>query len=352
MKKTYYTYKKSGVNIGLADKLVKYISKASKKTEKKQQNSKSFQNIGSFGAIYDLSRLKYKNPIIVSSTDGVGTKIEVANKIKKFNTIGIDLVAMCVNDLIVQGAKPLFFLDYISIEKLDAQKIKDLINGIIKGCKISGCSLVGGETAEMPGTYTKGKFDIAGFSVGIVEKNKLLVKSKIKTNNIVLAVPSSGLHSNGFSLVRKVLSKKVQNKDSKKYYFSSKTLNKELIKPTKIYVKEILALNDKKLINGCANITGGGLIDNIIRVIPNNHVLNIDLGKIKTKKIFSWLKNKGIKDEEMINTFNCGVGFCLIVEKKNISKIKNYFSKEFKPYEIGYISKGNMLTNIYGKIRW
>ena len=347
MKKQKFTYEKSGVNISAADNFVKFISNISSKNKGK----KKYNNIGGFGSISSIPK-NLKKPKIVACTDGVGTKVEIANTLNKYDTIGIDLVAMSVNDLIVQGAKPLLFLDYISINKINLNKLRSIIRGIIKGCKISGCSLVGGETAEMPGTYTKGKFDIAGFSVGIVEKNKLLVKSKIKTNNIVLAVPSSGLHSNGFSLVRKVLSKKVQNKDSKKYYFSSKTLNKELIKPTKIYVKEILALNDKKLINGCANITGGGLIDNIIRVIPNNHVLNIDLGKIKTKKIFSWLKNKGIKDEEMINTFNCGVGFCLIVEKKNISKIKNYFSKEFKPYEIGYISKGNMLTNIYGKIRW
>ena len=200
MKKTYNTYKKSGVNMAAADKLVSYISKISRKTTNKNTEIRSFKNIGSFGSIFDLSKLKIKKPIIVSSTDGVGTKIEVANKFKKFDTIGIDLVAMCVNDLIVQGAKPLIFLDYISINKIDLRKLNQIIKGINKGCKISNCELVGGETAEMPGTYSKGKFDIAGFSVGIVDKKKILNKSKIKPNDLILGIPSSGLHSNGFSL--------------------------------------------------------------------------------------------------------------------------------------------------------
>ena len=180
MKRTYNTYKKSGVNMATADKLVNYISKISRKTYKKNTEMKSFKNIGSFGSIFNLSQLKMKNPVIVSSTDGIGTKIEMANEIKKYDTIGIDLVAMSVNDLIVQGAKPLLFLDYISINKIDLKKLKSIIKGIVKGCKISNCELVGGETAEMPGTYEKGKFDIAGFSVGIVDQNKILDKKKNK----------------------------------------------------------------------------------------------------------------------------------------------------------------------------
>ena len=208
MKKNYNTYKKSGVNMAVADKLVKYISKISRKTYKKNTEMKSFKNIGSFGSIFDLSKLNMKNPIIVSSTDGVGTKIEIANQIKKFNTIGIDLVAMCVNDLIVQGAKPIFFLDYIAINKLKINKVKKILDGIVSGCKLADCALVGGEMAEMPGTYAKNKFDLAGFAVGLVEKKNLLTKSNVKLNDIILAVPSSGIHSNGFSLVRQILRKK------------------------------------------------------------------------------------------------------------------------------------------------
>ena len=191
-----------------ADKLVNYISKISRKTYKKNTETKSFKNIGSFGSVFDLSPLKMNNPLIVSSTDGVGTKIEIANKLKKYNTIGIDLVAMSVNDLIVQGAKPIFFLDYIAINKLKYKKIKKILDGIVSGCKLADCALVGGETAEMPGTYAKNKFDLAGFAVGLVEKKNLLTKNKIKLNDIVLAVPSSGLHSNGFSLIRHMLKKK------------------------------------------------------------------------------------------------------------------------------------------------
>ena len=327
-----------------ADKLVDYISKIARKTYKKNTEKKSFKNIGSFGSIYDLSQNNMNNPIIVSSTDGVGTKIEIANKFNKFNTIGIDLVAMCVNDLIVQGAKPIFFLDYIAVNKLDLKKVKKILNGIVHGCKLAGCALLGGETAEMPGTYSKNKFDLAGFSVGIVEKKNLLTKNKIKSNNVVLAVPSSGLHSNGFSLVRYILKKK-------KLYLPN-NIKKKLLYPTKIYVKELNEINQKKLISGCANITGGGLLNNIIRILPDKLCLNIDLAKIKIKPIFKWLKKNNIKDSEMLNTFNCGVGFCLIADKKNISKIKNIFSKNFQPYEIGFVSKEKSKVKTFGKLKW
>ena len=327
-----------------ADKLVNYISKISRKTYKKNTEKKSFKNIGSFGSIYDLSKNNVNNPIIVSSTDGVGTKIEIANKFKKYNTIGIDLVAMCVNDLIVQGAKPLFFLDYIAVNKLKLNKVKKILNGIVHGCKLADCALLGGETAEMPGTYGKNKFDLAGFSVGVVEKKNLLTKNKIKSNDIVLAVPSSGLHSNGFSLVRDILKKK-------NLYLSS-DIKKDLIRPTKIYVKELNKINEKKLINGCANITGGGLLNNTIRILPDKLCLNIDLSKIKIKPIFKWLKKNNIKDSEMLKTFNCGVGFCLITNMKNISKIKNIFSKNFQPYEIGFISKEKSKVKTFGKLQW
>ena len=334
------TYTKSGVNIKKADKFVKYISNISRKADK----SGDFKNIGGFGAISNIPK-KLNNPHIVTSTDGVGTKIEIANDLKKFNTIGIDLVAMCVNDLIVQGAKPYLFLDYISTNKINLKKLKSIMKGIIKGCKLANCRLVGGETAEMPGTYTSGKFDIAGFSVGLVEKHEIL-KGKIKVNDLVLAVPSTGIHSNGYSLIRELLKKKKININKNKF------LKTELIKPTKIYVKEILNLIDKNILNGCANITGGGLKDNIQRIIPNNLCAEIDLNKIKTLEIFKWLKNSGIEEKEMLKTFNCGVGFCLIINKKNIHRIQKYFSKKFNPYVIGKISKNSKKVKINGKIKW
>ena len=341
MKKHNFTYEKSGVNINAADNFVKFISNISSKN----RGNKKFKNIGSFGSISDIPK-NFKKPKIVTSTDGVGTKIEIANTLNKYDTIGIDLVAMCVNDLIVQGAKPLLFLDYISVNKINTKKLKSIIKGIIKGCNISGCELVGGETAEMPGTYEKNKFDIAGFSVGVVDEKKILNKKKIKKNNLIVAIPSSGVHSNGYSLVRYIINKKKIN--LKKTMF----LKKELLKPTKIYVKEVLGLIKNNLINSCANITGGGLSDNIKRVIPDGLTANINLNKIKIKKIFSWLKENNVKDKEMLKTFNCGVGFCLIIDPKNLDKVKKFFTKEYKPYVIGKIILGKNKIKLNEKINW
>ena len=342
MKKNENSYKKSGVNISLANKLVKHISLVSKKNVKKTKSSFFRDEIGGFGSLFDLSNSKIKDPVIVSCTDGVGTKIDIANKFKKFDTVGIDLVAMCVNDLIVQGAKPLFFLDYIAVGKLDLNKTKKILKGIFKGCKLSDCMLIGGETAEMPGIYSKDKFDLAGFSVGIVSKKKILNKKKVKEGDLVLGIPSNGIHSNGFSLVRTILKK---NK-------IPRNLKNELLKPTKIYSKEILKLTNKNLINAAAHITGGGLVENLIRSIPKNLCLNLDLSKIKIGKIFKWLKSKNISDAEMMHTFNCGVGFCIIVQKKNIRKILNQFPKNLKPYEIGFISRDRKKFNIINSFRW
>ena len=336
-----FTYKKSGVNIDRADKFVNFISKITSKNK----GNKKFNNIGGFGSISDIPK-GIKKPKIVACTDGVGTKVEIANLLNKFDTIGIDLVAMSVNDLIVQGAKPILFLDYISTNKIILKKLKAIIKGIRDGCKIANCELVGGETAEMPDTYEKGKFDIAGFAVGIVDQNKLLDKKKIKKNNLILAIPSSGIHSNGYSLVRHIL--KTKKIDIKKNIF----LRKELIRPTKIYVNEILNLIKKDLLNGCANITGGGLPDNIKRVIPNGLCAELNLNKIKTLKIFKWLKKNKISDKEMLKTFNCGIGFCLIINSKNLNKINKYFSKEFKPYVIGKIIKGKNKVKLNAKISW
>ena len=341
MNKSLFTYKKSGVDINAADKFVSFISKISAK----KGGKKKLNNIGGFGSISDIPK-NIKNPKIVACTDGVGTKIEIANMIKKYNTIGIDLVAMSVNDLIVQGARPILFLDYISINKIDLPKLKSIIRGIFEGCKLAGCNLVGGETAEMPGTYESGKFDIAGFAVGIVEKDKILKKKKIKKNDIVLAIPSSGLHSNGYSLVRDIIKKnKINiNKDS--------FLKKELIQPTKIYVNDVLKIIDQNLINGCANITGGGLEDNIKRIIPEKLCAEIDLSKINPLKIFKWIKKNNVSDKEMLKTFNCGVGFCLIISPKNLNKVIKFFSKQYKPYVIGKISKGLKKVRFNEKIEW
>ena len=275
MKKIENSYKKSGVNISLANRLVSHISKVSQKNVKKRNGFSKKDVIGGFGSLFDISNLKIKDPVIVSCTDGVGTKIDLVNKFKKFDTIGIDLVAMCVNDLIVQGAKPLFFLDYIAVGKLELNKTKKILKGIFQGCKISNCKLIGGETAEMPGIYSKDKFDLAGFSVGIVSKKKILGKVNVKKNNVILAFPSNGIHSNGYSLVRLILRR---NK-------IPSNLKKELLKPTKIYTQEILKLTNKNLINAAAHITGGGLIENLLRSVPNNLTLNIDLSKIKIIKI-------------------------------------------------------------------
>ena len=342
MKKIKNSYKKSGVDISLANKLVKHISNLSRKDVQKTKKTFDKEIIGGFGSLFDISKINIADPVIVACTDGVGTKIDLANKFKKFDTIGIDLVAMCVNDLIVQGARPLFFLDYIAVGKLDLKKTKKILKGIFKGCKISDCKLIGGETAEMPGIYSKDKFDLAGFSVGIVSKKKILNKRNVNNGDVVLGIPSNGIHSNGYSLVRSIL------KNNK----ISNNLKREIIKPTKIYCKEILNLTKNNLINASAHITGGGLVENLLRSIPDNLSLNIDLAKIKTTKIFKWLKNKNISDEEMLKTFNCGVGFCIIVPKKNINKIKRFFSKQFMPYEIGRISKEKKRINISNSIRW
>jgi phosphoribosylformylglycinamidine cyclo-ligase len=287
MQKTKNTYKKSGVNIRLADRFVEHIVKISKKNLKKKSKYLNKDNIGAFGSVFDISKVKIKDPLIVSSTDGVGTKISLANQFNKFDTIGIDLVAMCVNDLIVQGAKPLFFLDYIAVGKIKFNKLKKILNGIVKGCDISDCSLVGGETAEMPGIYDNNKFDLAGFSVGIVSKKKLLQKKNVLNRDVVLAVPSSGVHSNGYSLIRSILKNKI----------IPKKIKDELLIPTKIYTKEILKLTKKNLIHSAAHITGGGLVDNLTRSVPDHLSLNLDLSKIKTKNIFNWIKSNKISEK-------------------------------------------------------
>ena len=275
------SYQDAGVDIDTGNKLVEEIKPIVNNTHRPGVVS----SIGGFGGLFDLKKSGFKDPILVAATDGVGTKLKLAVEMTNYGSIGQDLVAMCVNDLICQGAEPLFFLDYYATGKLNLCTGKEIISGISSACFNSNCALIGGETAEMPGVYKDGDFDLAGFAVGAMERDNSFPK-KIKKGDTLLALPSSGIHSNGFSLVRKVL--KVKKIKIKKNEY----LKKELIKPTKIYVKEIIKLINKNLINGCANITGGGIEDNIKRVIPKNLCANIELDKIKTQKIFKWLKTQ------------------------------------------------------------
>ena len=313
-KKHKVTYKKSGVSIENADKLIDKIKPIAKKTCDKNVMG----NIGGFGAMYDISKFKHKNPVLVSGTDGVGTKLKIAIKMNKLDEIGIDLVAMCVNDIISQGAKPLFFLDYYATGKLNTDSSFQVIKGIATGCKLSKMSLIGGETAEMPKLYKKNDFDIAGFCVGIAEKSKLLPKVNINKNDCVIGIKSSGLHSNGYSLINHMLD---QKKIKLKEKIGSSFLGKQLIKPTKIYT-EILNIPSFEKIKAIANITGGGLTENIPRVLPKNKAAVIDFKKIKMPKIFKYIQEKGnIDNREMLKVLNCGIGITLVVSKKETMNI-------------------------------
>ncbi|MDC3386692.1 phosphoribosylformylglycinamidine cyclo-ligase, partial [Gammaproteobacteria bacterium] len=313
-KKHKVTYKKSGVSIENADKLIDKIKPIAKKTCDKNV----IGNIGGFGAMYDISKFKHKNPVLVSGTDGVGTKLKIAIKMNKLDEIGIDLVAMCVNDIISQGAKPLFFLDYYATGKLNTDSSFQVIKGIATGCKLSKMSLIGGETAEMPKLYKKNDFDIAGFCVGIAEKNKLLPKVNINKNDCIIGIKSSGLHSNGYSLINHMLD---QKKIKLKEKIGSSLLGKQLIKPTKIYT-EILNIPSFEKIKAIANITGGGLTENIPRVLPKNKAALIDFKKIQMPKIFKYIQEKGnIDNREMLKVLNCGIGITLVVSKKETMNI-------------------------------
>ena len=325
------TYTKSGVNIKKADKFVKFLTSISKKTEK----SGDFKNIGGFGAISNIPN-NLKRPHIVTSTDGVGTKVEIANKIQKFDTIGIDLVAMSVNDLIVQGAKPLFFLDYIAVEKIKKKVVLDIIKGIVKGCSKASCSLVGGETAELPGLYQNAHFDLAGFAVGIVDKSKLLPKNNIKNNDVLIGLPSNGIHSNGFSLIRAIFKEKKIS--YKKKFYSNNAFGDILLKPTLIYVKPIQKFIDKFDIKGISHITGGGITENLSRILPKNvgaEILIDQLDFHKKNSIFNWLnQNCKLSQKEMLKTFNCGIGMILIIKRKDLEKLSTFSKKIKQPIRV------------------
>jgi len=304
------SYRDSGVDINAGNALVERIKPAIKKTHR----SGCVGGIGGFGGLFELPLDRYKSPLLVSGTDGVGTKLKLAIELKNYNTIGIDLVAMCANDIAVLGAEALFFLDYYATGKLEVDVAEQVINGIAEGCHQAGCALIGGETAEMPGLYSAGDFDLAGFCVGIVEKDRVIDGSKVGSGNALIAIASSGPHSNGYSLIRKVI--EVSQVDLKQDC-NGKSLSDALIEPTRIYTKNLLKLAETIDILAMAHITGGGLLENIPRILPNNCGAEIELNSWQLPGIFQWLQSAGnIEQNEMFRTFNCGVGMLLVVEQE------------------------------------
>lgn len=310
-------YAKAGVDITAGYKSVELIKKHIAKTNIKGVIS----SIGGFGGLFELDLKGIKKPVLVSGTDGVGTKLKIAFLMNKHDTIGIDCVAMCVNDIICVGAKPLIFLDYIACGKNYPEKISEIVKGISKGCVQSNCALIGGETAEMPDFYAKDEYDLAGYSTGIVDKSKIINNSLIKKGDIIIALSSSGIHSNGFSLVRKILNIDNSNINNVVKELGKKSIGEILLTPTKIYVKPILKLLKKIKVKGISHITGGGFYENIPRCIPNGLCAEIEKNKIKILPIFKYIQKIGnIEERDMFNTFNMGVGMCIIVSKKDAKK--------------------------------
>ena len=307
------SYKDAGVDIDAGNALVERIKTAVKRTTRPEVMS----GLGGFGALCELPS-KYQHPVLVAGTDGVGTKLKLALDAGIHNTVGIDLVAMCVNDLIVQGAEPLFFLDYYATGKLNVDVAADVVDGIAKGCELSGCALIGGETAEMPGMYEGDDYDLAGFCVGVVEKNQIIDGSKVAAGDVLLGLTSSGPHSNGYSLIRKVI--EVSNADLNDN-FEGKPLGEQLLTPTRIYVKPLLTLMEQVEVKALAHITGGGLLENIPRVMPAFTEAKIDSNSWQKPAIFNWLQQQGnIADTEMYRTFNCGIGMVICVAEADVAK--------------------------------
>ena len=307
------TYKDSGVDITKGNQLIEKIKPIAKSTLRPGV----LGGLGGFGAMFEIPLEKYKNPVLISGTDGVGTKLKVAEMLKKHDTIGIDLVAMCVNDLIVQGAEPLFFLDYYATGSLNPEIATSVIEGIGEGCRQSGCSLIGGETAEMPGMYNGEEYDLAGFCVGIVDKNQVIDGFKVNEGDHIVALGSSGPHSNGYSLIRKVLEKSTP---------SAKQLN-SLIEPTRIYVKSVLSLANALPVHAISHITGGGLLENIPRVLPDHLSAKLDSNSWSQPEIFKWLQKEGnIDSHEMYRVLNCGVGMVVIISKESSSQAIEHLS--------------------------
>ena len=299
------SYKGAGVDIDAGEELVKNIKPLAAKTKR----DGLVGGIGGFGALFEIPK-HFKQPILVTGTDGVGTKLRLALDIERHNTIGIDLVAMSVNDILVQGAEPLFFLDYFSCGKLDVGRATEVVSGIAKGCELSGCALIGGETAEMPGMYAGEEYDLAGFAVGAVEKTKIITGEHISTGDALLGLGSSGAHSNGYSLIRKILTKSNAKLDQK---LTDRTLGDLLIEPTRIYVGSILNALKTEQIKGLAHITGGGIIENIPRILPEHLAAEVDLKSWPRSELFQWLQANGnVDDEEMLRVFNCGIGMVVV----------------------------------------
>ena len=317
MSKPSLSYKDAGVDINAGNELVERIKPHVKRTTRPEV----IGGLGGFGALCALPG-KYKEPILVSGTDGVGTKLRLAIDLKKHDTIGIDLVAMCVNDLVVQGAEPLFFLDYYATGKLEVDVASDVVKGIAEGCIQSGCALVGGETAEMPGMYHAGDYDLAGFCVGVVEKAKIIDGSKVQAGDALIALGSSGPHSNGYSLIRKVIDVAGVNPATEQ--LAGKALGDQLLAPTKIYVKSVLELIEKVDVHAIAHLTGGGFWENIPRVLPDNTKAVIDEKSWEWQPVFKWLQEKGnIDSYEMYRTFNCGVGMVIALPQADVEKALN-----------------------------
>jgi phosphoribosylformylglycinamidine cyclo-ligase len=310
------TYRDAGVDIDAGEAVVDRIKPLVARTFRKEVMG----GLGGFGALFELAG-RYREPVLVSGTDGVGTKLKLAQTLGRHDSIGIDLVGMCVNDVLVQGAEPLFFLDYFATGKLDVDTTVAVIGGIARGCELAGCSLIGGETAEMPDMYAPGEYDLAGFTVGAVEKSRLLDGAKVRAGDVVLGVASSGPHSNGYSLIRKVIKVTGADLGAK---LGEITLADALMAPTIIYVKPVLDLLARFDIHAMAHITGGGLKENIIRVVPDGLGLAIDASTIKLPVVFDWLQRSGnIADSEMWRTFNCGIGFTLLIDRSDVTAIRN-----------------------------
>ena len=316
-------YKQAGVDIDAGNELINRIKPFAKATKRIGADSE----LGGFGALFDLKKCGYKDPILVSSTDGVGTKLKVAIDLGKHDSIGIDLVAMSVNDLLAQGAEPLFFLDYFACSKLSLDVASDVVKGIAEGCKQAGCALIGGETAEMPGMYKEGDYDLAGFAVGAVERDLILPK-ETKVGDVLIGLKSSGVHSNGYSLARFILQKNNINFEDKIAEFGNKTIGEVLLTPTKIYVKSCLNAIKTGKVKALAHITGGGLIENLPRVLSEGVEVKIDYKSWTAPEIFPWLQKMGnVADEEMRRTFNCGIGMVLVIDKNDAEEIKDVLEK-------------------------
>lgn len=341
-------YKNAGVDIAAGNEAVERMKKHVKKTFRPEV----LTELGGFGALFALNKDKYDEPVLVSGTDGVGTKLKLAFAMDKHDTIGIDAVAMCVNDIVVQGAEPLFFLDYLACDKVIPEKIEAIVKGISEGCVQSGCALIGGETAEMPGMYGSGEYDIAGFTVGIVDRKKIINGSTISPGDAVLGLASSGVHSNGFSLVRKLLLEHKGYKLQDHVEELGGILGNVLLEPTKIYVKSILAMLDQIKIKGMAHITGGGFIENIPRVLPAGVNVEIEYGSWPIHPIFSLMQREGdISNNDLFRTFNMGIGMVVIVPAEQAEEaLKIAAELGEKAYGIGTVTSGQQVVTFKGAI--